>query len=198
MKFLQQLYFKSARNGCFWNLRKKLTVFIWDKEQSVKDVLKNSCSENFISFSWNSDHQYIFENFQKVSEQLSLREIMNCRLLLLLLLLYQYISAKRVRIYIHTYIHTYIHIYIYIYRWYQTQQYDLKQQIKTHCKDPVEDILVLSAGTIFVIRQRSALKRDYWLTHLRKFRKILVRSLMKEELVLKKVFKGFFKESFMV
>ena len=33
--------------------------------------------------------------------------------------------------------------------------------IITRSKDPVEDIVVLSAGTIFVIRQRLALKRDY-------------------------------------
>ena len=63
-------------------------------------------------------------------------------LLLLLLLLYQHISAKRVRLH-------------------QTQQYDLKKQIKPCSKDPVEDIVVLSAGTIFVIRQKLALKRYY-------------------------------------
>ena len=38
-----------------------------------------------------------------------------------------------------------------------------QDQIKqTRSKDPVEDIVVLSAGIIFVIRQRLALKRDYW------------------------------------
>ena len=58
------------------------------------------------------------------------------------------------------------------------------KKIKTRSKDPVEDIVVLSAGTIFVIRQRLALKRDYWLTHLMKFRKILDRFPIKEELVL--------------
>ena len=63
-------------------------------------------------------------------------------LLLLLLLLYQHISAKRVRLH-------------------QTQQYDLKKQIKTCSKDPVEDIVVLPAGTILVIRQKLALKRYY-------------------------------------
>ena len=35
-----------------------------------------------------------------------------------------------------------------------------------------------------VIRQRLALKINYWLTYLRKFRKILVRFLIKKELVL--------------
>ena len=38
----------------------------------------------------------------------------------------------------------------------------------------MEDIVVLSAGNIFVIRQTLALKRDYWLTHLRKLRKNLI------------------------
>ena len=33
--------------------------------------------------------------------------------------------------------------------------------IKTRSKDPVEDIVVFSARTIFVIRQKLALKRDY-------------------------------------
>ena len=35
-----------------------------------------------------------------------------------------------------------------------------KRQIKTRSKNPVEDIVVLSAGTIFAIRQRLALRRD--------------------------------------
>ena len=36
-------------------------------------------------------------------------------------------------------------------------------QIKqTRSKDLVEDMVVLLAGTIFVIRQRLALNRDYW------------------------------------
>ena len=52
------------------------------------------------------------------------------------------------------------YIKICIYHLHQTQQYDLKK-IKTRSKDPLEDIVVLPAGTIFVIRQRLALKRDY-------------------------------------
>ena len=54
--------------------------------------------------------------------------------------------------------------YKYIYHLHQTQQYDLKKQIKTRSKDPVEDIVedivVLSARTIFIIRQKLALKGD--------------------------------------
>ena len=41
-------------------------------------------------------------------------------------LLYQYISAKRVRMYIYMY----IYLYIYIYRLHQTQQYELKKSNK--------------------------------------------------------------------
>ena len=74
-----------------------------------------------------------------------------------LLLLYQYIVAKRVR--------------TKKYQVHQTQQHDLKQinkkttmkqdQIKqTRNKDPAEVTAVLSAGTIFVIRQRLALNRE--------------------------------------
>ena len=38
-----------------------------------------------------------------------------------------------------------------------------EDQIKqTRSKDRVEDIVVLLAVTIFVIRQQLALKRDYW------------------------------------
>ena len=80
------------------------------------------------------------------------------------LLFYQYISTKWVLIY--------------------TYKYKTGQIKQTRSKDPVENIAVLSAGTIFVIRQRLALNRDYWLTHLRKFRKVLFRFPMKDELVL--------------
>ena len=66
-------------------------------------------------------------------------------------------------IYIYTYTNIYIYIYIYIYIIYiklnnATQK---KKQIKTRSKDSIECIAVLSAGTIFAIRQRLALKRDY-------------------------------------
>ena len=64
--------------------------------------------------------------------------VLELLLLLLLLLLCQYISAKRVRIYN------------------STIRIKKKKQIKTRSKDPVEDIAVLSAGTIFVIRQKLA------------------------------------------
>ena len=36
------------------------------------------------------------------------------------------------------------------------------QMKQTRSKDLIEDIAVLSAGTIFFIRQKLALKRDYW------------------------------------
>ena len=72
-------------------------------------------------------------------------------IIILFLLLYQYIPAKRACTY----------IYIYVYNLHQSQQYDLrKQKKKTLSKDTGEDIAVLSAGTIFIIRQRLALKRD--------------------------------------
>ena len=50
---------------------------------------------------------------------------------------------------------------VYKYCLHQTQQHDLKKNKQTRSKDPVEDIVILSAGTIFVIRQKLALKRDY-------------------------------------
>ena len=58
-------------------------------------------------------------------------------------------------VYIYIYI-IYIYIYIYIYRLHQTQPDEFKKQIKTPSKEPVDDIVVLSAGTIFVIRQKLA------------------------------------------
>ena len=64
--------------------------------------------------------------------------------------------------YIYIYIYIYKYIYIYIYNLHQTQQCNLKKkQIKTRSKDSIEGIAVLSAGTIFAIPQRLALKRDY-------------------------------------
>ena len=83
------------------------------------------------------------------------------------------------------YIFIYIHIYIYlIYIKLINSTIQLEKINKNSYQGSCRRHCSLVSRNHFVIRQRLALKINYWLTYLRKFRKILVRFLIKKELVL--------------